>query len=120
MRLIGIAWLAYGNHSSPGKSSHTGIVTLRSVCVRACVRVQNGYTRIRVAVRPGTEAATQGLARIFPQADAMMAGYTGTYVEGFEVRDISRPSAVHLHHAYICVRRQSSLGYCDRDRENCP
>ena len=90
--------------------------------MRACVRVQNGYTRIRVAVRPGTEAATQGLARIFPQADAMMAGYTGTYVEGFEVRDISRPSAVHLHHAYVFVVNRRSVIVIETVRtapENC-
>eukprot|EP01048_Picozoa_sp_COSAG05_P017681 COSAG05_NODE_2456_length_3039_cov_2.421088_3_plen_85_part_00 len=84
------------------------------------MRVQNGYTRIRVAVRPGTEAATQGLARIFPQADAMMAGYTGTYVEGFEVRDIPSLCCAFIYSMHVFVVTPRSVIMIETVITACP
>ena len=45
--------------------------------------LQSGVTRVRVIVRPGS-TYSEGLEPLFPQADRIMAGYTGTYVEKFE------------------------------------
>jgi hypothetical protein len=46
--------------------------------------LHKGHPLVRVLVRPGTAAARVGLGPIFPQADRIMAGYTGTFVDSHE------------------------------------